>query len=66
MRMSGEALIVGGDAVKFNNLHTPSPAMSMFGGSDIGVKGNKRSREDKLLFDILKSERKKVKLNADA
>jgi len=59
--MSGEAVRVGGDAVEFNNLQTPSPAMSMFGGSDSGEKGSKQSREDKLLFDLMESERKKVK-----
>jgi hypothetical protein len=36
--MSGEAVRVGGDAVEFNNLHTPSPVRSMFGGSDRGEK----------------------------
>jgi hypothetical protein len=36
--MSGEAVRVGGDAVESNNLQTPSPAKSMFGGSDSGEK----------------------------
>jgi len=50
--MSGEALRVDGDAVEFNNLHSPSHTMSMCGGSDSGKKGNKWSREDKILFDL--------------
>jgi len=39
--MSGEAVRVGGDAVEFNNLHTPFPARSMFGGSGRGEKTSK-------------------------
>jgi len=41
VQMSGEAVRVGGDAVEFNNLRTPSPAMPMFGGSDSGEKRSK-------------------------
>jgi len=39
--LNGEAVRVGFDAVELNNLRTPSPAMSMFGGSDSGEKGSK-------------------------
>jgi len=64
--LNGEAVRVGGDAVELNNLRTPSPAMSMFGASDSGEKVSKRSREDKMLFDLMESERKKVELDNDA
>jgi hypothetical protein len=63
--MSGEAVRVGGHAVEFNNLHTPSPARSMFGGSDRGEKRSEWSREDKMLFDLMESQRKKVELDND-
>jgi len=56
--MSEKALRVGVDAVYFNNLCTPSLAMSLFGGSDSGEKGNEWSREDKMLFNLMESERK--------
>jgi hypothetical protein len=62
--ISGQSLRVGGDEVELSSIRTPSPAMSMFGGSDNGDVGansrGKRSREDKLLFELLESERKKV------
>jgi hypothetical protein len=63
--MSGETVRVGGDAVGFNNMCTPSPAMSMFGVSDSGEKGSKQSGEDKILFDLMELERKKVELDYD-
>ena len=63
--MSGETVRVGGDAVGFNNMCTRSPAMSMFGGSDSGEKGSKQSGEDKMLFDLMELERKKVELDND-
>jgi hypothetical protein len=60
----GQSLRVGGDEVELSSIRTPSPAMSMFGGSDNGDDGansrGKRSREDKLLFELLDSEGKEV------
>ncbi len=64
--MSGEVLRIGGDAVELSNIRTPSPAMSMFGGSGNGGNGNKRSREKSLLADMMESERKKIELDAEA
>jgi hypothetical protein len=39
--ISGEVLRIGGDAVELSNIRTPSPAMSMVGGSDNGGNDNK-------------------------
>jgi hypothetical protein len=62
--ISGQSLRVGGDDVELSSIRTPSPAMSMFGGKDNGDVGansrGKRSREEKLLFELLDLERKKV------
>jgi hypothetical protein len=61
---SGQSLRVGGDKVELSSIRTSSPAMSMFGGSDNGDVGansrGKKSREEKLLFKLLDSEKKTV------
>jgi hypothetical protein len=62
--ISGQAIKVGGDEIGLCNLRSASPALSMFGGSDNGENGTsfrgKRSREEKLLSELLESERKKI------
>ncbi len=62
--IAGETVRVGGDAVDFSNLWTPSPAMSMFGGSDNGG-GGKRSRDERILADMMESERKWIELDSE-
>jgi hypothetical protein len=64
--IAGGTVRIGGDAVDLSNIRTPSPAMSMFGGSDNGGSSGKRSRDERILTEMMESERKKIELDSEA